>query len=320
MLLALLLDFGYNLVNMPRLCILALFVYLLAFSLASAQGTDAAIQGSVTDSSSAVIAGARLELQNLKTGIRRQTTSNAAGLFTFASVPPGEYRLSGEADGFQRLVLNKIPVEVGARLNFPMVLAIGSITSSVEVSADSKTELAYATSTVGGMVTGKKVLDLPITSRDALGLVYIQAGLVGDNFAGARIGTLNIQIDGVNVQDARINVGVSSSVFASVDRIEEIRVVTSPADAEYGRGSGQIQAVSRSGTNEFHGSLFEFHRNRVLNGNTWFNNQRGRDASGAEISPRNFLVRNQFGARVGGPVRIPGVYNGKNRTFFFYLY
>ena len=138
-----------------------------------------------------------------------------------------------------------------------------------------------------------------------MSFVYLQAGILGDNFSGARIGTLNITLDGINVQDNRINSGVASPVFTSTDRIEEFRVITSPADAELGRGSGQIQMISRSGTNEFHGSVFETHRNTVLTANTFFNNQRG--------DPRNFLIRNQFGGRLGGPIV-------RNRTFFHVLF
>ncbi|MBL8241701.1 MAG: TonB-dependent receptor, partial [Bryobacterales bacterium] len=147
----------------------------------------------------------------------------------------------------------------------------------------------------------------------ALDLIYTQPGLVGDNFAGSRIGSLNITLDGLNVQDQRLNQGVSSPIVTTVDKIEEFRVVTSPADAELGRGSGQVQMLTRSGTNQFRGSLFAFHRNTALNANTWFNNQRGVDPlTGEAISPRNVLIRNQYGARIGGPVR-------RNKTFFFFL-
>ncbi|HBY58176.1 MAG TPA: hypothetical protein DEH78_00030 [Solibacterales bacterium] len=174
--------------------------------------------------------------------------------------------------------------------------------------------LGYSTASVGGMLTGQKVLDLPIPARDALSLVLTQAGLVGDNFSGNRTAALNITLDGVNVQDQRNHQGLSTPVFTSVDRVEEFRVITSPADAELGRGSGQVQMITRSGTNEFHGSLFQFHRNTVLNANTWFNNQRGTDPrTGDPVSPRNNLIRNQFGARIGGPIV-------KNKTFFHFLY
>ena len=285
------------------------------------QSSDASIAGSVTDGSGAVVAKARVTLENLRTGVKSSAVANEAGLFNFPAVSPGDYQLTAEADGFKRAVINKIPAEVGGRLNFAMQLEVGSLATSVEVTADSKLELAYATSTVGNVITTKKVLELPITSRNALGLVFTTAGLVGDNFSGNRLGTLNIQIDGVNIQDARINQGVSSPVFPSVDRIEEFRVVTSPVDAELGRGAGQIQMMTRSGTNAFNGSMWNFHRNTVLNGNNWFNNQRGLNTrTGEPVAPREVLIRNQFGARGGGPVWIPGVYNGKNRTFFYVVY
>src|SRR5262249_7610873 len=146
---------------------------------------------------------------------------------------------------------------------------------------------------VGGVINGLRVQELPLPGRDALGLVLTQAGLVGDNFSGARIGTLNVALDGINVMDQRINQGVNSTIFTSVDIIDEVRVITSHADAEYGRGSGQVLLTMKSGGNKYHGSLFESHRNTVLNANNWFNNLRGDE--------RNGLIRNQFGARVGGP-------------------
>jgi hypothetical protein len=149
------------------------------------------------------------------------------------------------------------------------------------------------------------VQDLPLPDRDALGLVLTQPGLVGDNFGGSRIGALNVTRDGVNVMDQRINAGVNSVVFASVDVVEEVRVITSPVDAELGRGSGQVQLLTRSGTNEFHGSVFESHRNTSLNANGWFNNLRG--------DPRDTLILNQFGGRIGGPLK-------RDKSFFHFTY
>src|SRR5262249_55501053 len=108
-----------------------------------------------------------------------------------------------------------------------------------------------------------------------------------------------------NVMEQHINQGVNSVIMTSTDLIQEVRVVTSAADAEYGRGSGQVMMLTRSGTNEFHGSVFESHRDTALNANTWFNNLQG--------IPRNTLIRNQFGARLGGPII-------KNKTFFHFLY
>jgi hypothetical protein len=303
--------------------------FLLLFPAAGlAQSTNAALSGTVTDAAGAVVPGATVSALNTKTSVTINTTTNDAGVYSFPSILPGTYRLTAEKQGFRKAVYTEVTLELSARINVDFSLEIGQVTeAAVEISASLDTRLALGTNSVGGVINGQKVRDLPLPNRDALGLVFTQAGIVGSNISGARIGTLNISRDGVNVQDQRINVGVASTIFTSVDLIDEVRVVTSPADAEFGRGSGQIQMITRSGGNEFHGSLFEAHRNTALNANTWFNNQRGRDANGNLISPRDVLIRNQFGGRIGGPLFLPkfgeggpAVYNGKNRTFFHVLY
>ncbi len=255
-----------------------------------------------------------MEIRNTRTGVAVRTTSNDVGAYSFPTLPAGEYRLEAEKQGFRRTTLGGIRLEVGARVNIDVRLELGSTTEIVEVSADADNPVNYVTSSVSGVITERKVLDLPVSSRNVLNLTTTMAGTVGANFNGTRRGNLNIQMDGINVQDARINVGVSSTIFASVDRVAEFRVVTQPVDAELGRGSGNVQMITRSGTNEFHGSLFNFHRNTVLNANNWFNNANGRDPrTGEPISPREILIRNQFGGRIGGPIV-------KNRTFFHFLY
>jgi len=291
-----------------------LCVILLVCGLVRAQGTNATLSGTVTDNTGAVIPGATISAQNVRTGVVINTTTNESGVYIFPSLQPGIYEVTAEKSGFRKLAYNEVTLEVSARVALNFQLEVGTVTESVDVRADVDTRLALGTSSVGGVVTGQQVRDLPLPNRNALGLVSVHAGLVGDNLSGARIGTLNITRDGINVQDNRINSGVASTIFTSTDLIEEFRIVTSPADAEFGRGSGQIQMITRSGTNEFHGSLFESHRNTALNANTWFNNQRGHDpVTGAPISPRNILIRNQFGGRIGGPII-------RNRTFFHVLY
>lgn len=271
---------------------------------AFAQGTNATLTGTVTDSNQAAVPGATVTATNINTGLTFTATTNESGVYGFPSLQPGQYRVSAEKTGFKKLLYNEVKLELSDRitLNFPLEVA-ALANDVVEVNASVDTRLAIGNNSVGGVISGQKVQELPLPGRDALGLVLTQSGIIGDNFSGARIGTLNISRDGVNVQDQRINVGLASTIFTSVDLIQEVRVVTSPADAEFGRGSGQVQMITRSGTNEFHGSAFESHRNTALNANTWFNNQRGRDPrTGAEISPRNFLIRNQFGGRLGGPI------------------
>jgi len=279
----------------------------------AAQSTDAVVSGVVSDPSGAVIPASTVAARNVKTGVVTRTASNDSGIYIFAALPPGTYQISAEHTGFKKHVFDQVPLEVGGRVSLNFQLEIGTAADVVEVVATSETVVGFATGSVGGVITGQKITDLPLGGRNALALVAVHAGVVGSNISGARIGTLNISLDGINVQDNRINTGISSPIFTSVDRIEEFRVITSPADAEF-RGSGQIQFVTRSGTNNFHGSAFHQHRNTVLNANTWFNNQRGLDPeTGQPASPRNNLIFNQYGGRLGGPIR-------RDRTFFHFLF
>jgi hypothetical protein len=272
------------------------------------------LTGTVADTSSAVVPTATVTLQNTQTGVTMTAVTNDAGVYNFPSVQPGKYRVSAEKAGFKKAIYTDVTLELSDRVTLNFALEVGAISADVvEVNAALDTRLAIGNNSVGGVISGQKVQELPLPNRDALGLVLTQSGINGSNFSGARIGTLNISRDGVNVQDQRINVGLASTIFTSVDLVQEVRVVTSPADAEFGRGSGQVQMITRSGTNDFHGSVFEAHRNTALNANTWFNNQRGVNPRGEEISPRNFLIRNQFGGRLGGPI-------WKNKTFFHALY
>lgn len=296
-----------------RCCLLPV-LSLLAIYPAFAQSTDASLAGTVVDPSGAVVAGVTVTAVNERTGVTNKSASNEVGAYSFPTLPAGEYRLMAEKNGFRKTSLNAIRLEVGARVVLEVKLEVGASAEVVEVIADADNPLAVATSTVGGVITERKVLELPVSSRNVLNLTTTQAGTNGNNFNGARRGNLNIQMDGINVMDARINQGITSMISASVDRIAEFRVVTQPIDAELGRGSGQVQLITRSGTNEFHGSVFNFHRNTALNANTWFNNAAGTDVNtGKMVSPREVLIRNQYGARLGGPVI-------KNRTFFHFLW
>ena len=167
---------------------------------------------------------------------------------------------------------------------------------------------------VSNVVTLQRVQGLPLQSLDAGALVALQPGVVGDNINGVRSQSQNVTMDGINIQETRYNGGVSNTTTTNaVDLVGEFRVSTAPVDAEFGRGMAQVQMISRSGTNEIHGSAFGFNRVTALSANSWFNNQLGKKADGSLVAPRNFLIRNQFGARVGGPII-------KNRTFGFFLY
>ena len=293
---------------------ITLALMLLAAANVLGQGTNATLSGTVLDPSKAMVPGATVIVVNVNTGVSTTTVSNESGVFVFPSLQPGTYRVTAEMPGFKTLIYNDIKLEVSARVSLNLQLELGTQAQTIEVEATLETALGLVSASIGGMITSQMVRDLPLESRSVLDLTALQAGAQGDYINAARIGTINTTVDGVNVVDNRINQGIMSSINVSTDLIEEVRVVTSPADAEYSRGSAQIQMSTRSGTNQFHGSAWDQLRNTWLNANSWGNNRNGIDSkTGEQMSPRPVLIRNQFGGRLGGPII-------KNKTFFFVLY
>jgi hypothetical protein len=179
------------------------------------------------------------------------------------------------------------------------------------------TELNVSSASIGSAMESRRILDLPLVGRSAYDLLSTQPGVVingtnGVNINGSQTGAINYTTDGINTQDNLLNGAFNTMVSntVSVDRVEEFRIVTSPADAEYGRGSGQVQMITRGGTNQYRGSAWEELRNTNLNANDWFNNAAGLNPiTHQQQAPRNVLIRNQFGLRFGGPVK-------RNKTFF----
>jgi hypothetical protein len=290
------------------------FAALLFASYAFAQ-TFASVSGTVTDPSGANVVGATITATNVATGANTVVTTNEAGIYGFGGLQPGNYTFTAEHPGFRKSTINNVTLEVSAVLTVNLKLELGQTTETVEVEA-SATQVNASNATVGDVVGERKILDLPLVGRSAYGLIGVEAGVVingaeGVNINGAQTGAVNYTTDGINTQDNLLNGAFNTNVSntVSIDRVEEFRIVTSPADAEYGRGSAQVQMVTRGGSNKFAGSAWEEMRNTDLNANDWFNNQKGTNPNGTLIAPRNVLVRNQFGLRFGGPVK-------KNKTFF----
>lgn len=278
---------------------------ILFASLAAAQGTDAVLTGSVLDSTGAVIPEASVTALNLNTGVATKEVSNASGVYLFPVLAPGDYTITAEKSGFKIYKLERLTLRTGDNVQQNLTLDVGGSTETVQVVANSEA-VNYLNSSQGGLLSTTRILDLPLASRNTMDLVNSQAGVVGTNFNGARNDMLNISIDHTNILDNFITESLSTTqLFTSVDRIEEVRVVTSPADAEFGRGSGQVQLISKSGTNQYHGSGFDNIHNTDLNANTWSNNRNS--------LPRGPVIENDAGGSVGGPVR-------KNKTFFFGLF
>ncbi|PYS37372.1 MAG: hypothetical protein DMG14_21470, partial [Acidobacteria bacterium] len=280
----------------------------LAVTYASAQSTNATLGGTVTDSSRALIPGVTITATNTQTGIVNTAVTNESGTYQFASLQPGVYKVSAELPGFQTQSYNDVTLGVAQQLRLNFTLQIGTVATAVEVTISADTLLATSSSSVGTVLPEYKVRDLRLAYRNVLDLVSTTAGAGGpngSNFAGTRTSQVNTTRDGISVQDGRYDNGVYAVTYVSPDLVDEVRVIVAPADAETGRGSGQVQLATRSGTNQFKGSVFWANHNSALDANTWFANFRGEKP--------DYLNRNQFGGRLGGPVI-------KNKTFFFFLY
>lgn len=276
---------------------------------AFAQGTDALLTGNVIDTTGAVVADAKVTAKGIDTGVVKTVLSNSAGAYTFVSILPGDYQITVEKSGFKKFVLNRLTLRVGDKVEQNLKIEVGAVNETVQVTADAE-GVQYATPTLGGLITTERIENLPVSDRNAMQFVLTQNGLVstgsGVNVNGARTDMLNVTLDGMNVMDKSVNESIENqNINLSIDRVSEVRVVTSPADAEYSGGSGQVQLVSRSGTNQFHGAAYEYLHNTALNANSWANNRQGVGI--------NVINWNNPGVRFEGPLK-------KNKTFFFGLF
>src|SRR5579883_1119940 len=283
----------------------ALLIAVLSLANASAQTTNATLGGTVSDASRALIPGVMVTATNTQTGIVSSTITNETGAYNFPSLQSGVYKVTAELAGFQTAAYNEVTLGVSQQVRLNFTLQVGGQAQSVEVNVAADTLIATTSASVGAVLPEYKVRDLPLATRNVLDLVGTTAGTQGSNFAGGRLSQLNTTRDGIPVGDGRYDVGASGSTYVSPDLVDEVRVIVAPADAETGRGSGQIQMSTRSGTNDFHGSACWVNRNSKLTANSWTNNFNG--------VGKDYYNGNQFGARIGGPII-------KNKTFFFFLF
>jgi hypothetical protein len=294
------------------------FLLVAALSLAalSAQTTTSRIRGAVTDSSGALVPGAEVSILHEPTGLKRSVPSNASGQFAFEAVPLGPYTVSVTMQGFKKYTTSGNELQVGEPLTIDVRLDPGAVSEEVTVTATGA-QVQTAEASLGAVLDTKPIEALPLNGRNPLHLMALLPGVSGHaSQATSSSGTVTFSVngdrgrgvfttlDGVDVSDPVIPRGELSQVLMNPDGIGEYRVITSVAKAEYGRNSGaQVQVVTRQGTNQFHGNVFEYNRNTAFNANDWFNNRSG--------LPREVLIRNQFGASLGGPIK-------KNRAFFFF--
>jgi len=274
---------------------------------------NATAGGTVSDPSGAVIPMVTVTARNTATGVTGTSVTNGTGAYDFPSLQPGAYTMSATIAGFQTETYKDVQLGQGqqVRLNFSLQVSGGA--QSVEVVVEADTNLATTTSSVGGVLTEKEVLDLPIASRNIIDLVALTPGVIAVqgtftssmmNFAGLQTNQVNTTRDGVVTNDGRYANGAYSGAFTSPDLIEEVRVSTNQIDPALGRGAAQVELRTRSGSNAFHGAAFWSNNNSDFNAAPYFQNLQGQ--------PNNYGNRNQFGGRVGGPIK-------KNKLFFFFV-
>ena len=300
--------------------LVAVFLTLITLSAtAFGQVTSGSVTGSVQDSTAAAIVGVSVKLINTGTSVTQTATSDNSGNFQFLLVPPGIYVLEASNPGFRTFRRDGIVVEADRSLAVPVTLAVGQVSDTIEVYGGTPL-LEPNTSSLGTVMDRQKVDDLPLNGRNPMGLANLIPTVRGVGYFGGQVlstwrtAAVNISggqpllnaflIDGA--ANDKIGDAAGAMTYLAVDATQEFKVLTNSMSAEFGRtGGGIISVISRSGSNEYHGSLFEYLRNNKMNSNNFFSN-----SSGAKLAP---LAVNQYGGTFAGPIR-------KEKAFFFFNY
>jgi hypothetical protein len=291
------------------------FVYLaLCLVLAGAAWGQAvsSLSGVVSDPSGGVIPGATVKIENAAQGMSREAKTDQAGRYAFPQVPPGTYKASAKAAGFSEVVVNEVALQVNVPRTLDLKMEVGAVSESVAVSAEAA-QVNTTDASIGNAISGAPILALPLNGRSIVGLLSLQPGVVytGEGSTDDRDGAVNggksdqanVTLDGVDVNDQMNRDAFTSALRMTPDAVQEFRVTTLNANADSGRSSGaQVVMVTKGGTNDKHGSLYEYMRNTITSANSFFNNAAG--------VPRQKLIRNVFGGSFGGPIK-------KNRLFIF---
>lgn len=309
----------------------AMMAVLALVSMPASYGqAPAGMAGTVSDQTGAVVPGAVVTLTNKTTGVRLTQTTNLIGSYRFTDVPPGAgYEVSFSAKGFTPLAVKDIYLSVATVRTQNATLLIGAHEEVQVSAANSLVTIDTTDATVGNDLPVQSINSLPVQQRaDPTALFTLQAGVTVDgSVAGARVDQNDITLDGLDVNDlatgnaSQTNSGVSTGFeggivgHAPVDSVEQFHAGVAGNTADTGAaGGGQFELVTKSGTNQFHGNLNEYHRDPSLVANSWFSN------NATPKIPRNHLIQNQFGGAVGGPITIPHLFSGKDKAFFFFDY
>ncbi len=299
------------------------FVWFLATMLCQAQEFRSTVSGIVADSQGGVIAGAKVAGKQVQTGAEFQTVSGSDGQYTLPFLPPGDFMLSVEAQGFKRFVREGIRIGTNQRISLDVTLEVGAVTENVTITAE--IPLLETSTASSGQVIGTQLIEnMPMNGRTPLVLAQLAFGVVpssdprfyrpfdnagpsGFSMGGAVARSNELLLDGApnTTRDSRV------AYNPPVDAVQEVKVETFNVDAAYGHtGGGTVNVVMKGGTNRFHGTAYEFNQISNTAANQFFNN--------ATNQPRPLVRFNQYGLTVGGPIYVPKLFDGRNRVFFFF--
>jgi len=290
---------------------LLLILLTVSASIGLAQTGTSRITGTVTDTSGAVVAGASVTARNEATGVTYKQTTTDTGFYAFPSLPVGSYTITVELTGFKTTQKTNNVLVVNTPLTVDVVLEVGGVSEVINIEGGYE-KLQSTNAAIGNVVERKAIVDLPLNGRNPLTLITLEPGVVqrsagaagsGVHVNGSRDRAFNVTIDGIEANESSVPNPVSNLYRLNPDNVQEYKVTTNNATPEEGRNSGaSVSVATRGGSNEFHGTLFEFFRNTALNSNEYFANAQG--------TPKPEIKLHQYGFELGGPIR-------KNKTFFF---
>lgn len=308
------------------LAMFAVFAAYLGWSPnAFTQSDLTSVVGIVHDPSGAVVPRANVTLKNQATGAERRATTNDSGTFSITNMPAGTYTFIVEATGFKRFAQSSNEVVANVTATLDAKLSVGDAAETVNVTADGATVQADS-ATLGRDITDKQIKDLQLNGRNPLLLSLLKPGVNGPALGGFTFGLNNgININGARNQDALITQDGAVAVrtrsngtsigVADDDSTQEVQILTSNYNAEYGRASGGlIRIVTKGGTQDFHGTAYEYFRNSALDANSWSRNNSLDPTLNRNAAPFRF---NQFGYSVGGPIYVPRIWNTQRSKLFF---
>jgi hypothetical protein len=305
-----------------RLFLLATMTVFVAVGVAHAQNAGARIVGNVTDASGTSVPTAKVMIVNTATQVHYDTKTNKDGYFQAVDLPIGSYNVTVQADGFRSVTYENQVLQINQVLRLEPKLEVGSLAETIEVKEQVEV-VETVNPTLGASVTGRTLTDMPLNGRNVLDLALLQPGVTPHNPDDTGAGTYNIAGGRADSVTFLLDGGLNNEQLANgvvynpnPDAVAEFRILENNYTAEYGRnGGGVITEVLKSGTNNWHGSAFDYLRNDALNANDFFNKNDPKN-----LLPRDVLKRNQFGGTFGGPITLPHLVHGRDRFFFFVDY